>query len=116
MEGKEEGTMSGDDLRITTAHLGDLAVKQARAAADIRSATMLAEGADAAVRSTHGNIASASASALTAVLAARRSAGSKMAAISDDLCDKLTQAAKRYDRADDAMSGTLRTQMQAGQT
>jgi hypothetical protein len=108
--------MSGDDLRIKTAHLGNLAVKQARAAVDIRSATMLAEGAEAAVSSTHGNIASASASALTAVLAARRSAGSKMAAISDDLCDKLAQAAKRYDQADEAMSGTLRTQMQAGQT
>jgi hypothetical protein len=81
MQGKEEGTMSGDDLRIT-----------------------------------HGSIASASVSALTAVLAARRSAGSKMAAISDDLCDKLTQVAKHYDMADEAMSRTLRTQMQTGQT
>jgi hypothetical protein len=108
--------MSGDDLRITTAHLGNLAVKQARAAADIRSATMLAEDAEAAVSSTHGSIACASANALTAVLAARRSAGSKMAAISDDLCDKLAQAAKRYDQADESMSGTLRTQMHAGQT
>lgn len=108
--------MSGDDLRIQTAHLGDLAAKQARAAVDIRSATMLTEGAVAAVSSTHGHIASASAGALTAVLAARRSAGSKMAAISDDLCDKLAQAAKRYDQADEAMSGTLRTQMQTGQT
>jgi hypothetical protein len=108
--------MSGDDLRVTTVHLGDLAVKQARAAAEIRSATMLPEGADAAVRSTHGDVASASAGALASVLAARRSAGAKMAAASDDLCDKLTQSAKRYDWADDAMSGNLRTQMQAGQT
>ena len=49
------------------------------------------------------------------MLAARRSAGSKMAAISDDLCDRLTEAAKRYDMADEAMSGTLSTQMQTGQ-
>jgi predicted transcriptional regulator len=108
--------MSGDDLRVTTAHLGELAVKQGRAAVGIRSATILAEGADAAVRSTHGSIASASADALAAVLAARRSAGAKMAAISDDLRDKLSEAAKRYDEADEAVSVTLRAQMQAGQT
>jgi hypothetical protein len=108
--------MSGDDLRVTTTHLGELADKQREAAVEIRSATMLAEGAEAAVRSTHGSVASASASAVTAVLAARRSAGAKMAAISDDLCDKLTEAAKRYDHTDDALSGTLRTRMQTGQT
>jgi Excreted virulence factor EspC, type VII ESX diderm len=108
--------MSGDDLRVTTAHLGELAVKQGRAAVGIRSATIVPEGADAAVRSTHGSIASASVSALAVVLAARRSAGTKMAAISDELCDKLAEAAKRYDQADDAMSGALRAQMQAGQT
>jgi hypothetical protein len=108
--------MSGDDLRVTTTHLSDLAIKQARAAAEIRSATMLAEGADAAVRSSHGTVASASASALAAVLAARRSAGTKMAVVSDDLCDKLARAAKHYDQTDDAVSGTLCTQMQTGQT
>jgi hypothetical protein len=108
--------MSGDDLRVTTGDLGDLAVKQGRAADGIRAATMLTEGADAAVRSTHGSIASTSASALAAVLTARRTAGTRMAAISDDLCDKLTEAAKRYDQADEAMSGVLRTQMQVGQT
>jgi hypothetical protein len=108
--------VSGDDLRVTTAHLGELALKQGEAAVGIRSATILADGADAAVRNTHGPIASESASALTAALAARRSAGARMAAISDDLCDKLSGAAKHYDHADDAMSGILRTQMQAGQT
>jgi hypothetical protein len=108
--------MSGDDLRVTTAHLGELAVKQGRAAGGIRSATLLTEGAEAAVRTTHGSIAAASVSALAAVLAARRSAGSKMAEVSDALCDKLTEAANRYDQADDAMSGILRAQMQTGQT
>jgi hypothetical protein len=108
--------MSGEELRITTAHLGELAVKQGRAAGEIRSATILAEGTDAAVRSTHGSIASASANALAAVLVARRGAGAKIAAISDDLCDKLTEAAKRYDQIDDAMSGNLGQQVQPGQT
>jgi len=68
------------------------------------------------VRSTHGSIASASSNALATVLVARRSAGAKMAAISDDLCDKLTEAAKRYDQIDDAMSGNLGQQVQSGQT
>jgi hypothetical protein len=103
-------------LRVTTAHLGELAAKQGRAAVEIRSATVAAEGAEAAVRSTHGSIASASVNALAAVLSARRSAGTKMAAISDDLCDKLVEAAKRYDQIDEAMSGTLGTQIQVGQT
>jgi hypothetical protein len=108
--------MSGDDLRVTTTHLGELADKQRHAAVGIRSATMLAEGAEAAVRSTHGSVSSASASALMAVLAARHSAGAKMAAVSDDLCDKLTEAAKRYEHTEDAVSGVLRKQMQTGQT
>jgi hypothetical protein len=111
--------MSGDDLRVATAHLCELAVKQGRTAAGIRSATVLvdaADAADAAVRRTHGSIASASAGALAAVLAARRSAGTKMAAVSDDLCDKLSDAVKRYDCADDAMSVALRAQMHLGQT
>jgi hypothetical protein len=108
--------MSGDDLRVTTAHLGELAVKQGRAAGAIRVAALLADGADVAVKNTHGSIASASAGALAAALVARRSAAEKMAAISDDLCDKLTEAAKRYDQLDEAMSAALRTQMQSGQT
>ena len=99
--------MSGDDLRVTTAHLGELAVQQARAAAETRSATFVVEGADAAVRSTHGIIASATASAVEAAVAARRNAGTKMAAISDDLGDKLSEAARRYDQIDDAMGGAL---------
>jgi hypothetical protein len=108
--------MSGDDLRVTTAHLGELSEKQRQAAVGIRSATMLAEGVEAALRSTHGSVASASARAVSAVLDARRTAGAKMAAISDDLGDKLTETAKRYENSDDAVSGILRTRMQTGQT
>jgi hypothetical protein len=107
--------MSGDDLRVTTDHLGDLAVKQGTAAVAIRAATIMADGAAAAVTRTHGSVSSATASALATVLAARRIAGTTMAAISDDLCGKLAQAAKRYDHADNAMNGALGTQMQAGQ-
>jgi hypothetical protein len=107
--------MSGDELRVTTAHVGDLAVKQGRAAFEIRAATFVADGADAAVSSTHGIIASATTSALEAVLAARRTAGTKMAAVADDLCDKLSSAARRYDQIDEATGDALDTQMPTGQ-
>jgi hypothetical protein len=106
--------MSGDDLRVTTAHLIELTVQQVRATVDIRSATFAVEGVDAAVRSTHGIIASATADAVSAVVAARRGAGRKVAAVSDDLGHKLTEAAKRYDQMDDAMRGALDGQVRPG--
>jgi Excreted virulence factor EspC, type VII ESX diderm len=105
--------MSRDDLRVATAHLGDLAVHQGRAAAEIRSARLAVEGVDAAVRNTHGSIASATVSAVEAVLSTRRNASTRMAAISDELCDKLTDAATRYDLTDDATGSALDAQMPA---
>jgi hypothetical protein len=106
--------MSGDDLRVTTAHLNELTVQQVHVAADTRSATAAAEGVDAAVRSTHGTIASATAGAVSAVVAARRSAGMKVAAISDDLGHKLAAAAQRYDQIDDAMGRAVDGQVRPG--
>lgn len=99
--------MSGDDLRVTTAHLDELTVQQVRAAAETRSATLLADGVNAAVRSTHGVIASATSDAVSDIVEARRAAGMKIAAISDDLGHKLHEAARRYDQADDATASAL---------
>jgi hypothetical protein len=106
--------MSGDDLRVTTAHLGELSAKQAKAAAETRAATYAVEGVDAAVRSTHGSIASATADAVQAVLSVRRRAGAKMAAMSEDLSDNLADTASRYGRADDMSRGRLDNEMQTG--
>jgi hypothetical protein len=103
--------MSGDALRVTTAHLADLATRQASAAADTRSATCSVEGVDVAVRRTHGSIASATAGAVETVIATRRDAGARIATISDDLCHELADAARRYDQVDDAQSGLLDGQM-----
>ena len=99
--------MSGDDLRVTSAHLRVLAAKQQDAAAEIRAATVVTEGVEAAVRSTHGVIASATASAVEAAQAARRTAGNKMAEVSDGLSHRLNDAATRYDQTDGAMGGRL---------
>ena len=104
--------MSGDDLRVTTAHLVELTVGQVRAGADIRSATIAVDGVDAAVRSTHGVIASATAGAVDAIVAARRGAGTKMASISDELGGKLADAVRRYDQMDDALGRALDEQVQ----
>ena len=93
-------------------HLRALAATQQQVAAEIRAATAVTEGVDAAIRSTHGVIASTTANALTAVQAARQTAGTKMAAVSDGLNEKLNSAATRYDQADAAMGGTLGQQMQ----
>lgn len=106
--------MSGDDLRVTTAHLDELAVHQVRAARATRSATVLAEDMDAAIRSTHGVIASATAGAVSDIVAARRDAGMKIAAISDDLGHKLNEAARRYVRSDDTMGRVLDEQVRPG--
>jgi Excreted virulence factor EspC, type VII ESX diderm len=105
--------MSGDDLRVTTAHLVELAVEEARAASETRSATFV-KGADAALRSTHGIIASVTASAVEDAVSARRNAGKKVAAISDDLGGRLSEAARRYDQIDDAMGGALDGQVRTG--
>jgi Excreted virulence factor EspC, type VII ESX diderm len=102
--------MSGD-LRVTTLHLGDLAVKQHQAAGEIKGATFVTEGVEHLVRESHGVIASATASAVAAIRAARRGAGEKVAGISESLSDKLTDAAARYDEVDAAMGGVLDGQL-----
>jgi hypothetical protein len=106
--------MAGDELRVTTAHLHELTAAQARAAAEIRSATVAVEGVDAAVRSTHGIIASATAAAVSEIVAARHSAGTKMTAISGELGGKLKDAATRYDQIDDAMGRALDGEVRPG--
>ncbi len=107
--------MSRDDLRVTTAHLGDLAVHQGRAAAEIRSATFAVDGVDAAVARTHGSIASATATAVEALVSTRRSAGTRIAAISDELRDRLADAAERYDLTDGELGVAFDAQISAGQ-
>ncbi|SEH56061.1 Excreted virulence factor EspC, type VII ESX diderm [Mycolicibacterium rutilum] len=103
--------MSGEELRVTTAHLSELAVRHERAAHETRSATVATEGVDAAVKNTHGSIASATSSALDAVLSSRHSAGDRMANVSDTLRDKLTDAAKRYGSTDEAQGSALDSQV-----
>ena len=103
--------MSGEALRVTTAHLNELAARQAQAAAEITSATEVVGGVDTSLRLTHGVIAWSTAGAVEAIQHARRAAGNDIAALSTGMSENLTDAARQYDRVDGAMGGRLGQEM-----
>jgi hypothetical protein len=103
--------MSGD-LRVTTAHLRELAAKQRQAATEMRSAAEVADGVDTSVRETHGVIAWATAAAAEAVQNARRAAGSAVEGVSEGMADNLNVSAAAYDRIDGLAGGRLGDQIQ----
>jgi Excreted virulence factor EspC, type VII ESX diderm len=103
--------MSGEALRVTTAHLRKLAAKQAQAAAEITSATEVVDDVDTSVRVSHGVIAWSTASAVEAIQHARRTAGNGIAAASNGMSENLAEAASRYDQIDGAMGRPLDQEM-----
>ena len=103
--------MSGEALRVTTAHLRELAAKQAQAAAEITSATEVVDGVDTSLRISHGVIAWSTAGAVEAIQRARRTAGNEMAAVSNGMSENLTAAAAQYDQIDGAIGGRLDQEM-----
>jgi EspA/EspE family/Excreted virulence factor EspC, type VII ESX diderm len=107
---RKRGSMS-DELCVTSAHIRELGAKQRHAAAEIGSATGVVEGVTASLRTTHGVIASATASAVEAVQAARGAAGHAMAAVSQGLADRLGLAATAYDETDETIAGVLDNEM-----
>jgi hypothetical protein len=102
--------MSGD-LRVTTAHLRELAAKQRQAATEIRSAADVAEGVDTSVRVTHGVIAWSTAAAVEAVQKARRAAGAGVEGVSEGMADRLEVSAAAYDHIDGLAGGRLDDQV-----
>jgi hypothetical protein len=109
--GKKGDHMSGD-LRVTTAHLRELAAKQRQAAAELRSATEIVDGVDTSVRVTHGVISWSTAAAVEAVQNARQTAGTRVEEVSDARADKLEPSAAAYDRIDGLAGGRLHGQVQ----
>jgi hypothetical protein len=103
--------MSGD-LRVTTAHLRELAAKQRQAATEMRSAAEVAEGVHSSVRMTHGVISWSTAAAVETVQNARRAAGAGVEGVSQGMADRLDVSAAAYDRIDAAAGGRLGDQMQ----
>ena len=103
--------MSGEALRVTTAHLRELATKQAQAAAEITSATEVVDGVDTSLRISHGVIAWSTAGAVEAIQHARRAAGNEMAAASNGMSENLAGAAAQYNQMDGAIGGRLDQEM-----
>jgi hypothetical protein len=92
------------DLRVTSAHVRELAARQAAAAAQIQQAAAAAEGTTASMAVTHGFVCAPAILAVQAAEAARSAACAAMAAVSTDLNENLTTAATVYDDVD-AQSG-----------
>ncbi|MGE2718958.1 type VII secretion target [Mycolicibacterium celeriflavum] len=107
--------MSGDDVRVSPAHLGDLAARHALAASDAGAAARSVDGIPSAVRNTHGTIAASTADALADVLDLRDRAGTTVVDTFAVLSDKLADAAARYDRADEVAASALTAQMRTDQ-
>nr|WP_090346728.1 type VII secretion target [Mycolicibacterium malmesburyense]CRL79326.1 hypothetical protein CPGR_05310 [Mycolicibacterium malmesburyense] len=107
--------MSGDDVRVTAAHLGDLAARHARTASDANAAARSVDEIPASVMTTHGTIAASTTDALAAALDSRDRAGAAVVDTSAVLSDKLTEAAARYDRTDEAVASELTAQMRTDQ-
>ncbi|WP_018602903.1 ESX-1 secretion-associated protein [Mycobacterium sp. 155] len=99
--------MSGD-LRVTTAHLRELSARQERAAGALITATDVVTGVDSALRWTHGPISWSAASAVEVAQNARRIAGHGIARLSEDLSEKLSAAARRYDHTDGDRADSLK--------
>jgi hypothetical protein len=99
------------ELRVTEAHLRELAAKQADAATVILSATDAADGLAGAVGATHGPISSATAAAVEAAESARGHAGARTAAESRHMQDRLEASASSYARVDQAVGGALNAQL-----
>nr|WP_090277053.1 type VII secretion target [Mycolicibacterium komanii]CRL70938.1 hypothetical protein CPGR_02188 [Mycolicibacterium komanii] len=108
--------MSGDDVRVSAAHLADLAARHARTASEATAAAHSVEGMGDAVRNTHGDIAAATAGALGTVLDSRQRAGAEMVDASAALSGALADALAHYDRTDEAAASALNAQMQADRT
>jgi hypothetical protein len=103
--------MSVEALRVTTAHVRELAAKQAQASAEITSATEVVDGVDTSMRTSHGVIAWSTAGAVEAIQHARRAAGKEMATVSNGMSENLAAAAVQYDQIDGALGGRLDQEM-----
>lgn len=99
--------MSSENLRVTTAHLRELAVRHGRAADELAAATDAVAGVDHQVRISHGPVAASTARALSAIAQARSAAGRDIAGASRQLGGDLSAAASHYDTTDRLSGSSL---------
>lgn len=102
------------ELRVETAELRSLAVRQRQAATAFAEAGATTNGVGASVLWTHGVIATATAMAVDTANAARAAATAAMASAASHLSVSLTTAAARYDHTDADEGRSLDRQITTG--
>jgi hypothetical protein len=105
--------LSGE-VKVTTAHVRDLAGRQGEIAAEIELAGAATEAVLRDVLFSHGAICGPANDALAAAVAARDSACAAMQEVSTSLQEKLNVAAVAYDATDASTSSTLDQTMLGG--
>ena len=96
--------MSSDALRVTTAHLQELAATHSRAAAEMMAAGHLVAGVEGRVRNSHGMVALPTAHIVGRIEEIRHIAGRRVSAESHALRWSLDSMAHAY-IATDSVSG-----------
>ncbi len=97
------------NLNVTTAHLRELASRQAEAAGAITESAAATQGAAMNMWSSHGVVCSATNMAVLAADGARRSACAAVAKVSSTLSEMLDTAAAQYDQTDSTQASVLGT-------
>ena len=90
----------GDNLRVLTEHIDDIAAKHATAAGTMKIAGETVNDLASSVWNTHGVVCAASNMAVDAVEAARDDARAKLWKMSHDLSERLHAASANYNNAD----------------
>jgi len=90
----------GDNLRVLTEHIDDIAAKQTTAAGSLKIAGETVNDLASSVWSTHGVVCAASNMAAEAVETARHDARTKLWKMSHDLSERLHTASANYNNAD----------------
>lgn len=90
----------GDNLRVLTEHIDEIAAKQTTAAGTMKIAGETVNDLASNVWSTHGVACAASNMAVDAVEAARDNARTKLWQMSHDLSERLRTASANYNNAD----------------
>lgn len=90
----------GENLRVLTEHIDEIAAKQTTAAGTLKIAGETVNDLESSVWNTHGVVCAASNMAVAAVETARDDARTKLWKMSHDLSERLRTASTNYNNAD----------------
>ncbi|MCP3811541.1 ESX-1 secretion-associated protein [Mycobacteriaceae bacterium Msp059] len=99
--------MSDGILGVTAPYVRELSERQRQAEGYIKVGATITDGVGASMLVNHGVICSDSIAAVGLANTAREAACAAMAAMSNDLSEKLNSAASQYDQTDSQGAGKL---------